>query len=108
MIVVSSAFSPKMIKYEFAEIIIAKTSVEEIKKIIKNKEIHSIVGHEGTAWLFSQLLGVEIKPNREEFEFKPSDLLIVGMPVGRLPEGHILSLEELQLIPIDWRQIKIV
>ena len=37
MIVVSSAFSPKMIKYEFAEIIIAKNA-EEIK-IIKNKEI---------------------------------------------------------------------
>jgi len=108
MIVISSAFSLKMVDYEFVELICVKVTPEEVKKIIKGERIHSVVGHKETAELFSRILGIHVEFNRKEYKMLPGDTLIVGMPHGRLPEGYVLSEEELQSIEIDWRQVKIV
>jgi len=56
----------------------------------------SAVGHESTAKLLSQLLGIEIPVNRIEIKIEYGDKLIVFQLLQRLPEGKVLSEEELR------------
>jgi len=50
--------------------------------------IHSVVGHEDTARLFSKLLQWDVVYSRENYVFQEHDLLFVGQYTGpRLPEG---------------------
>lgn len=51
-------------------------------------EFISAVGHEQTAQLFSNLLGVRIETNRVSIHLHRGDKLLVGQYTGpRLPEG---------------------
>jgi hypothetical protein len=91
----------KSIKIEIQEL-----SVDDVKKILENnKSIKSIIGHESTATLLSQLLGIKVEFNREAIMLKPGDSLIVFQLLTRLPEGKILSLEEIQQLPFKFYYI---
>jgi hypothetical protein len=72
-------------------------SVEEVRKLVKSGvQIESYIGHAGTAQLVSQLLGIEVPTNRAMFVAKePSEAIIVSI-TERLPEGKVLSREELE------------
>ncbi len=104
MIVIGNAFSLKMLTREkTSQLTVTPSSQEEVKEILARSPFKSIIGHEGNAQLLSSLLGVEIPVNRETFKLTSEDTLIVGMPSGgRLPEGKVLSREELEAIQLDW------
>jgi len=72
-----------------------KITIEEAKSLLKNPFV-SAVGHEGTAKLLSELLGIEIPVNRTTIFMKQGDLAIHFFLKERLPEGKVLSKEELQ------------
>lgn len=77
-----------------------KVSVEEAKKELVGGFI-SAVGHEGTAKVLSELLGISIPYNRIEIKMKPGDRAVVFRLLKRLPEGTVLSKEELLQLPFE-------
>ena len=104
MVIIGNAFSLKMLpKENISRLVVIPTSLEDVKGIVQQFPFKSIIGHEGNAELFSQLLGVEVEVNRVSFTLGHEDTLIVGIPSGgRLPEGKVLSKEELEAIQLDW------
>jgi hypothetical protein len=85
---------------------IKELKLEEVKKLLSDYFI-SAIGHDSTAKFLSQLLGIEIPANRIQVNLKEDDLLIVAQLLERLPEGKILTLEEIQKFPIKFFQVKI-
>ena len=73
-----------------------RISVQEATNLLRNNEFISAIGHEGTARLLSRLLGIEIKTNRITVYMKRGDVGIHFFLKRRLPEGAVLTEEELK------------
>jgi hypothetical protein len=73
-------------------------TIEQAKKLLQ-KPFTSAIGHEGTATLLSKLLGIEIPVNRVAIKMQPGDRAVVFQVLQRLPEGAVLTEEELRKIP---------
>jgi hypothetical protein len=82
-------------KFSEARIKLKKISVEEAKEVLANGFV-SAVGHEATAKLLSQLLGIQIPVERRTIFMKPGDRAIHFFLKARLPEGVILDEEQLR------------
>jgi len=95
---ISNSFSLNMLRHERELILIYPEDIKWIKRMI-SKGFVSAVGHEATAKLLSQLLGVEVPMNRTEVKIEYGDKLIVFQLMQRLPEGKILTEEELKQLP---------
>lgn len=97
-----SAFSLSMIPYQgWVHLYLKEVDQEEARRIIaeaesKGREVVSAIGHQSTAQLLSQLLGREVPVNRAMVELRDGDEAIVFQLMVRLPEGKVLSREELQ------------
>jgi hypothetical protein len=61
----------------------------------------SAVGHQGTAEIMSRLLGTEVPMNRVAIQMQPGDRAVVFRLLTRLPEGAVLSAEELAALPFE-------
>jgi hypothetical protein len=79
-----------------------QTTVEEVRDLLKNNYWESAVGHEATASLLSKILGVEVPMRRVSIYAKPGDLLIHFALRTRLPEGRVLSEEELRQLDFEF------
>lgn len=89
MNIVANAFSLNMLRLDDGPegLIITPVSAQFVQNEVA-AGFRSIVGHADTAALFSNLLGVEVKFNRESFVLDPEMVLFVGQYKGpRLPEG---------------------
>ena len=62
----------------------------------------SAVGHQGTAEILSMLFEVPIPVNRITIKMQPGDSAIVFRLLERLPEGKVLSVEELKSLPYEF------
>jgi hypothetical protein len=67
----------------------------------------SAVGHQATADFMSSLLGIEVPVNRIAITLKPGDEVYVLQLMTRLPEGKILSQEELSQIKYKWFNVEV-
>ena len=83
-------------KYPKATVNLEKITIEEAKQLLTNNPFVSAIGHEATAKLLSQLLGINIPVNRVSVFFEPDDIGIHFFLKQRLPEGKILTKEELE------------
>jgi hypothetical protein len=100
-IVLLNAVSLSMIPEEWTEttLRVRKTSLEEVRTLLTTHEFESAVGHQSTADFLAALLGVQIKAERRQVTFQPDTLYVVFQIVaGRLPEGRVLTEEELRAI----------
>lgn len=61
----------------------------------------SAVGHEATAQALSDLLGIRVAMNRVEVQMAPGDLAVRMRMRSRVPEGKLLTAEELRKIGFD-------
>jgi Domain of unknown function (DUF1874). len=82
--------------YRYAYIKLERISLEKAKQILQNNEFISAIGHEATAKLLSQLLGINIPVNRISVFFELGDIGIHFFLKQRLPEGKVLTEEELK------------
>jgi hypothetical protein len=73
-------------------------SLAEAIELLKQGFV-SAVGHEATASFLSQLTGITISVNRIQVKMQPGDKAVVFQVLTRLPEGKVLSTEELKEIP---------
>jgi hypothetical protein len=66
----------------------------------------SAVGHSGAAQLLAALLGVEVPVCRVAVAMRPGDRALVLRLLGRLPEGAVLSAEQLRALPCELGLLK--
>jgi len=74
---------------------VSDISVEEARKMVNENDVISAVGHESTAEIITELLGVEIPMNRIQFHQAPGQLAIVFKLNVRPQEGYILNRQEI-------------
>jgi len=70
----------------------------QAQELAQNNQILSAVGHEATAQVLTTILGVDIPVNRILFAQEVGQQAIVLKINGRIPEGKILSLEDIEEI----------
>ena len=74
-------------------------TLEKARELVENAySLDSAIGHESTAQIMSELLGVDVPVNRQMFEQKSGQKALVFKLNGRPPEGKILSREEVEKI----------
>lgn len=73
-------------------------TLAQAQEFINGQETLSAIGHESTAQILSDLLGVTVPVNRINFEQQPGQTALVFKLNGRPPEGKILSAEEIETI----------
>lgn len=77
--------------------------LQEARVLVSDTEIDSAVGHESTAAILTDLLGVEVALNRQLFAQKPGQKALVFKLNGRPPEGVVLSREQLEEIGFTFK-----
>jgi len=87
-------------KGENANFFIERIDLEKAKLSLP-KNFTSAVGHQATADMISSLLEVKVEVNRVQIFFEPGDKALAFVPKQRLPEGKVLTKEELLKIPPD-------
>ena len=98
---IANAFSINMISHLIPTnnsiyIVFRKLTIDEVKKMLNENNFVSAIGHESTASFLSKILDINIPVNRIAIKLDWKDKLIVLVLNKRLPEGQILSLEELE------------
>jgi hypothetical protein len=78
-----------------ATVMMRRISLDEARKLLNDGGFISAVGHPGTAQLLTELLGIEVPVNRVAVQLKSGDIGIHFVLTQRLPEGKVLSKEEL-------------
>ncbi len=61
----------------------------------------SAIGHPASAAFLSSLLGVEVRVNRIAAQLQPGDRAVVLRLKGRLPEGKVLTEDEMKDLPFE-------
>ena len=79
-----------------------KSSLEEVKKLLQKNDFVSAIGHQSTSEVLTELTGISIPVNRIQFSQKPGQTAIVFRLLGRIPEGKILSREEIEEIGYEF------
>lgn len=83
-------------------------ALEEAQKLAQNNELLSAVGHDSTAQIMTELLGVQVNVNRITFEQEIGQTALVFKLKGRAPEGVILSKEEIEKIGYEFKTMKLI
>lgn len=78
-------------------------SLKEAKKLIKEKEILSAVGHESTSQILTNLLKVDVPVNRIQFKQESGQKALCFKLLGRPEEGKILTLKEIEEIGYEFK-----
>jgi len=96
MLYIASAFSLSMLQELPATVKVQEITPESARLLMYSEEWESCVGHEGTARVLSEILATEIRANRKAVKLAEGDGLIVFQLMQRLPEGKVLSEEEVR------------
>jgi hypothetical protein len=93
--VLNTPILPNYGEYRFKKI-----SVEEAKALLGGG-FTSAVGHKATADVLSSVLGINIPENRIAISLEKGDIAVVFKLGVRLPEGKVLSAEELRELKFE-------
>jgi len=97
-----NAFTPAMLE-AFPSVVSFIEIKEEAARKLASDGVESCVGHAGSAELYSARLGVAVPVNRVNVRLFPGETALLGQYTGpRLPEGKILTAEELAAAPMRW------
>ena len=97
---VSNAFSLSMLTPP-TTVKVLEVRLEDVKDILKDG-FTSAVGHEATSQVISVQLGIQVPTNRISIKLSAGDVLIVYQLLTRLPEGKILSEDEMKQVAAKW------
>ena len=99
-------------KYEEAEIEVKRITKEEFCKTIKDAlregKLVNAIGHEGTAKLIAEMCEIPLKAERKTVFFKEGDIGLHIFLKQRLPEGVVLTKEELEKLPMWLVKSKVI
>ncbi|TCQ01983.1 YddF family protein [Serpentinicella alkaliphila] len=85
---------------------IEDVDVETAIELIKEKGFVSAIGHEATALIMSEILGINIPMNRIQFKQEVGQDAIVLKLNVRPEEGKILTIDEMKLIGFGLKIMK--
>lgn len=74
--------------------------VERAREVIRDGFV-SAIGHQVTADFLKGLLGIDVPLNRVRVEMKPGDIAVVVRVLDRLPEGKVLTADEIARVPCE-------
>jgi hypothetical protein len=77
-------------------------SFARARKISKNSQINSAIGHAATAVVLSDLLEVEIEMNRAEYKQDVGETALVFRLKSRIPEGKVLDRAEIEEVGYEF------
>ncbi len=77
-------------------------SLSQAKELVTGAEIVSAIGHLATADILSDLLEIEVKPNRIEFTQSLADIALIFKLKTRIPEGKVLNRTEIEEIGYEF------
>lgn len=80
--------------------------IEQAKRYIRQNNFISAIGHEATAEIMSDLLGVNIPMNRIQFHQKIGQVVIVFKLNQRPMEGEILNREQVERIGFSLKKME--
>lgn len=80
------------------EYVLNDIDLDTAKDLASKNDLDSAVGHASTAQFMTELLGVEIPVNRQQFFQQPGQQALVFKLNGRPQEGKILTAEEIEQI----------
>lgn len=103
---VANAFSLSMLQTP-ATVSVKEISIFDVRSLLSTRRWTSCVGHESTAAIISQLTGISIPVNRVMVTLKPGDSMVIFQLMMRLPEGKVLSEEELRNISYKWFLVEV-
>jgi hypothetical protein len=103
-----NGFSPSMLGVGGGTVEFKEISLLEAHHLANRDSIESAVGHRSTAKIFSELLGIEVKPRRVQVRMSNGETALLGSMGTRVPEGRTLSYSELQKMPIRWFLVKVI
>lgn len=109
-LIIANAFSLSMLPptSKLHRLEVREVSLEEARKIIKYSTLESAVGHASTANVLTTLLGVEIPPRRVMIKLEKGTKLLVFQLFKRLPEGAVLSEEEVKQLPFKFYLVQLL
>jgi hypothetical protein len=98
-VVLANAFSLSMLPMSSAETIlrVKEVGIEEVKELLAGG-FESAIGHESAAAFLTKLLGIEVKAERKQITIDTNTVLVVFQLLSRLPEGRVLTEEELRAV----------
>ena len=102
----ANAFSLSMLP-QGGLINIVEVQDKHVKAILSDGFI-SAVGHQSTADFIKLITGIDVPVNRVAITLQPDDKVIVLQLQGRLPEGKVLTLEEVSTIPYKWFIVEVL
>ncbi len=99
MVYIANSFSLNMLAIVPADLSVKEITVEDVKKLLNENQFLSVIGHEATANILTEILQTSIKANRVPLKIGRNDKLIIFQILKRLEEGKILSPEEIKDLP---------
>ena len=106
-IYLANAFSLSMLTQPGTLIVGMIESVDEVKQILA-RGFTSVIGHEATAKIVSLQIGVPVPVNRVSVQLVPGDILVVFQLLTRLPEGKILTEQEMKQVQARWYVVTVM
>ena len=106
-----SAFTPGRGVYGggAATILVESIDLEKVRELLQRHGFISAIGHESTAQFLTQLLGLPVAYNRVTVQLGRGDAAIVFQLLGgRLPEGRLLTEEELATIRYQFFYVSVI
>lgn len=76
-------------------------TAERARALVERAETLSAIGHEATAMAMTTILGQPVEVNRIAAVQSPGQIAIILKVRGRVPEGVVLDLEQLEAIGYD-------
>lgn len=77
-------------------------SLSAAKKLVKNSEVVSAIGHAATAEILSDLLEIKVAANRIDFFQNVDDTALIFKLKSRIPEGKVLNRTEIEEIGYEF------
>jgi hypothetical protein len=97
-----NAFTPAMME-KLPAIVRFEEVTEAGARVLALAGLESCVGHQASADLYAVKLGIPVPMNRVNVRLVEGDSALIGQYQGpRLPEGRILTTEELGAAGIKW------
>ena len=97
-----NAFTPGMLPEFPATVQFMELTVDKARAFAAHG-LESCVGHQGSAEMYSAILGVPVSVNRVTTRFEDGEVALLGQYTGpRLVEGQVLSAAELAAAPMRW------
>jgi len=102
MIYMSSAFSLNMLSTLPFRVEITEIAISDVHDILDSEDVTFRIGHESTAQVLSEALGLSVAADRRPVEIKDGDFLVVAQVTVRPAEGQIYTSKELESIPLKF------